>query len=279
MIEIGLRGVRKRFARPGGRDLTIFDNLDLNVGRGEILAIVGPSGGGKTTLLNILALLEPIDSGEICVSGESRSVQDSGRLSMGYLFQRDALLPWRTAMGNSLLGLECRGVLSSRSRLRARKYFDRFGLSGFEEAWPSTMSGGQRQRVALIQNLLFDPDILLLDEPFGSVDYQTKLLLEEELLGVIRPAEGRDGKTVVFVTHDIEEAIVLADRVLVLGFPGEGIVFEGCVPLQREERSPIEARQSEVMKELFREIWAILRSHAPGASSRAEALRQTAVRG
>lgn len=261
MGGIRLVGVSKRFRRPQGNgDLIIFDRINLGVDDGKIVAIVGPSGCGKTTLLNLIALLEPADGGEVLIQGTPRLPSDVGTVSMGYLFQRDALLPWRTALGNALLGLECQGKEDTSSRELVTTYFERFGLRGFEEAWPETLSGGQRQRVALIQNLLPDPDILLLDEPFGSLDYQTKLVLEDELLGVIRPPEGSGRrKTVVFVTHDIEEAVVLADRVVVLGPPPNGVILDVDVPLADSLREPVAARQSEVMRRLFALIWEQLR--------------------
>lgn len=260
MNRIELRNLTKVFPRPGGDGaLTIVEEFNLDIEPGKTLAIVGPSGCGKTTLLNMLALLEPCDAGQVVYDGQTRTIHDVGKLSLGYLFQRDALLPWRTAWGNALLGLACRRKITTETKDLVASYFKRFGLAGFERAWPGTLSGGQRQRVALIQNLLIDPDVLLLDEPFGSLDYQTKLNLEKELLGVIRAKNG-DGKrkTVVFVTHDIEEAIVLADRVVVLGQPPQGILFDEEIPLSEMLRDPVAARQSDVMQRLFGKIWAKL---------------------
>jgi NitT/TauT family transport system ATP-binding protein len=263
---IVLERVGKRFARArGAGQLEILRDFNLRVEAGETLAIIGASGCGKSTLLNILALLEPADEGDVLIGGRRCTPVDAGTVSMGYLFQRDALLPWRTAIGNALLGMECRGLEGNDVNERASEYFTRFGLEGFEHAWPHTLSGGQRQRVALIQNLLPDPDILLLDEPFGSLDYQTKLTLEEELLSVIRSRDTATiagavrRKTVVFVTHDIEEAVTLGDRVMVLGQPPTGILLDLRVELADEQRLPVAARQSDVMKKLFGQIWGILR--------------------
>jgi NitT/TauT family transport system ATP-binding protein len=266
MKGIDLQRVSKHFIRAHGLGrITIFQELTLHIEAGKTLAVVGPSGCGKSTLLNIIALLEPIQDGEVLIHGRHVNRADAGTLSMGYLFQRDALLPWRTAMDNALLGVECQRRITNDVGRRAANYFARFGLRGFEHAWPETLSGGQRQRVALIQNLLVDPDILLLDEPFGHLDYQTKLRLEEELLGVIRP-EGGDvpeeqlqRKTVIFVTHDIEEAITLGDRVVVLGAPPSGIMLDLPITLDNAMRTPIAARQSDVMKSLFGKIWGMLR--------------------
>ncbi len=270
MLSIDLQGIRKVFPRAnGGSPLVVFNKLSLEVGAGEVVGVVGPSGCGKSTLLNLVALLEPPDDGAVVMGGRALTLAEVGSLSMGYLFQRDALLPWRSAWRNALLGVECRGGLRSGVEERTAWYFKQFGLAGFEHAMPHTLSGGQRQRVALIQNLLVDPDVLLLDEPFGNLDYQTKLTLEEELNGIIRPAAAGKGetipaKTVLFVTHDIEEAIVLADRVVVLGPPPAGILADIRVPIPPAMRSPVAARQSEVARRLFSEIWALLKTPQTG---------------
>jgi NitT/TauT family transport system ATP-binding protein len=245
--------------------LVVFSDFSLTVPAGQVVSVVGPSGCGKTTLLNLLALLEPADQGEVLIGGRQFRAADVGTPPLGYLFQRDALLPWRTAWQNALLGAECRGLLSEDVEGNAREFFERFGLTGFEHAWPRTLSGGQRQRVALIQNLLISPDILLLDEPLGSLDFQMELVLEEELLGVLRPSDGRapgERKTVVLVTHDISEAITFADRVLVLGSPPTGILLDLEVCLDEAERTPVIARQSEKMKSLFALIWQNLEKPA-----------------
>jgi NitT/TauT family transport system ATP-binding protein len=262
MGGIEIRNVTKTFpSSEGNGRLCVFREFSLAIPDGEILAIVGPSGCGKTTLLNMLALLEPLDFGLVRLDDRVLVPSDLGRLSLGYLFQRDALLPWRTAWENALLGLECRGRVTEKAKEIAGEYFRRFGLESVRNAWPSTLSGGQRQRVALIQSLLVEPDILLLDEPFGGVDFQTKLMLEAELLSVVRPASGNfRRKAVVFVTHDIEEAITLADRVIVFGMPPVRILLDRPVELPDEFREPVKARQSEVMSDLFGRIWAALQS-------------------
>lgn len=257
-----IRNVTKTF--PGSGDngpLCVFREFNLAIPDGEILAIVGPSGCGKTTLLNMMALLERPDYGQVRLDDRVLSSADVGDLSLGYLFQRDALLPWRTAWKNALLGLECQGRVTETAKETAAEYFQRFGLEPFRDAWPFTLSGGQRQRVALIQSLLVEPDILLLDEPFGGIDFQTKLMLEAELLSVVRPSAGMPRrKAVVFVTHDIEEAITLADRVVVFGMPPVRVLLDRRVELPDECRDPIAARQSDVMSDLFSRIWAALQS-------------------
>lgn len=272
MDGIELRNVTKTFPRAhGGGTLTVFKDFNLDIDRGEIVAIVGASGCGKTTLLNVIALLEACDWGDVWIDGKRQSTRDAGKLPVGYLFQRDALLPWKTAWKNALLGLECRRKLSKHAEQIAEEYFERFGLKGFEHAWPHTLSGGQRQRVALVQSLLVNPDYLLLDEPFGSLDYQTKLDMEELLLDVIRPDDDREHRrTVIIVTHDIEEAIVLADRVIVIGSEHSSennqpsqVILERPIELPDELRNPVSGRQSDEMKEYFPLIWESLRAGVP----------------
>ncbi len=262
MPAIELERVSKSFSRNRREDrLQVLRELSLTIPDGETLAIVGPSGCGKTTLLNILALLDAPESGRVLVDGAPRTPSEVGSLSLGYLFQRDALLPWRTAFQNALLGLQCKNRGGLAEEARCHDYFARFGLEGFEDAMPHVLSGGQRQRVAIIQNLLTDPEILLLDEPFGSLDYQTRLILEDEMLDVLRGRNGSSArKTVVLVTHDIEEAVTLGDRVLVMGRPGAGFLLDVPVRLSEHERDPVEARRSDTMKELFGLIWQSMRS-------------------
>jgi NitT/TauT family transport system ATP-binding protein len=256
MNEIELSRVTKTFPPKGMRGpVIVLDRLSLGVSRGSTVAVVGRSGAGKTTLLNIIARLVLPNSGVVSIAGEDDR-DGPGCVRIGYLFQRDALLPWRTALSNALLGLECRGERTERHVARAIEMFEQFGLRGSEHALPQGLSGGQRQRVALIQNILFSPRILLLDEPFGSVDYQTKLLLEDALLAMLRWT-GDARPTVVFVTHDIEEAIVMADRILVLD--GErGFVFDEQVPIDATEKSAVGTRQTVVLREMFGQIWRAL---------------------
>jgi NitT/TauT family transport system ATP-binding protein len=256
---IRLQGIRKRFA--GGPWL--FDGLDLHANPGEVVALVGPSGSGKTTLLNIISLLEPIEGGAVFLLGEQCGPSQLGKPSLSYLFQDSALLPWATIWQNILLGLECRNAVNGTSSERARKWLDRLGLTGYEHAYPSMLSGGQRQRVAIAQSLLLDPRMFLLDEPASSLDFQNKLILEEELLRVIRTStESGQPRTALLVTHDIEQALVLADRVLVIGrHPGQPahVALELAVPVPSEERDPVRSRQSPQLRESFGVIWNALK--------------------
>lgn len=257
---IEIRRVCKAF-RNGGT--SIFRDFSLLVPTSQVLAIVGPSGSGKSTLLNVIALLEEPQRGEVFIEGEKRTTEQVGTLPMAYIFQRDALLPWRTVLDNVLVGARCRAPITPETKEKALDFLDRFGLRGYEHVFPNTLSGGQRQRVAIIQNLLIDPHILLLDEPFASLDFQTKLVLEEELLRVIRNGgSSHKPRTVVLVTHDIEEALVLADRIIVLGrYAGEPahIAMDMPVGLAPGDRDPAKARENRIVRESFEQIWSAIK--------------------
>jgi NitT/TauT family transport system ATP-binding protein len=207
-VQLSVRNVRKSFSGKAG-EVRVLDDLSFHINERDFVSIIGPSGCGKTTIFNIIAgLLEP-DSGSLYYRGEEI---ESLRGRVGYMMQKDLLFPWRTVLGNVLLGLETRGVDRVEAEGKAREYLKGFGLSGFENAYPKTLSGGMRQRVALIRTLIMDPDILLLDEPFSALDYQTRLYLE----GVLKDAVETYHKTVILVTHDIDEAVALSKRVVVL---------------------------------------------------------------
>jgi NitT/TauT family transport system ATP-binding protein len=207
-VQLSVRSVRKSFSGKSGQ-VPVLEDLSFDINESDFVSIIGPSGCGKTTIFNIIAgLIEP-DSGMMIFRGEEI---DSLRGRVGYMMQKDLLFPWRTVLGNVLLGLETRGVDSRKAEEKAREYLDRFGLAGFENAYPKTLSGGMRQRVALIRTLIMDPDILLLDEPFSALDYQTRLYLE----GVLKDAVQTYNKTVILVTHDVDEAVALSKRVVVL---------------------------------------------------------------
>ena len=193
----------------GSPPVGALDGLDLTVLPGEFVSLVGPSGCGKSTLLRVLAGLLMPTSGEASVLGES-TVDRPG--AAGYMPQRDLLLPWRRTMGNATLGAQIAGEPIQLARDRAAALFPRFGLAGFEKAWPSQLSGGMRQRLALLRTFLLDKQVLLLDEPFGALDAITRRKMYEWLQEVWLA----DGRTVLFVTHDVEEALYLSDRVVVL---------------------------------------------------------------
>lgn len=211
---------------PGSPPVPAVAGLDLTVGSGEFVSLVGPSGCGKSTLLKVLAGLLVPTSGAACVQGAS--TVDSPGLA-GYMPQRDLLLPWRRAIDNAILGAQIAGEPVAAARERAAALFPRFGLAGFERAWPAQLSGGMRQRLALLRTFLLDRAVLLLDEPFGALDAITRRKMYEWLQGVWLA----DGRTVLFVTHDVEEALYLSDRVLVLSPRPARVVTALAVDLPR----------------------------------------------
>src|SRR5215470_10305941 len=184
--------------------------VTLSIPQGRFVSLIGPSGCGKSTIFNIIAgLLEPT-SGRVLIDG----VDATGTIGrVGYMLQKDLLLPWRTVLDNTILGMEIQHVPLRAARERALPLLHRYGLAGFEYLYPNALSGGMRQRAALLRTLLFDTDVILLDEPFGALDAQTKLQMQEWLLALWSDF----AKTVVFVTHDVEEAIFLSDEVHVMG--------------------------------------------------------------
>jgi ABC-type nitrate/sulfonate/bicarbonate transport system ATPase subunit len=223
--KLRLDQVSMAFKTPKG----VFQALapvSLDIAQGRFVSLIGPSGCGKSTIFNIVAgLLEP-SAGRVLIDGADATGM-IGRV--GYMLQKDLLLPWRTVLDNVILGMEIQGVPLREARERALPLLHRYGLSGFEYLYPNSLSGGMRQRAALLRTLLFDTDVILLDEPFGALDAQTKLRMQEWLLGLWSDF----GKTVVFVTHDIEEAIYLSDEVHVMATRPGRIVESITVPIVR----------------------------------------------
>lgn len=206
--EVTVRDLSKSFALNGQR-LNVLRDLQLEVRGGEALAIVGPSGCGKTTLLRVLAGLEQPDVGEVLIDGHPVHGVGTER---AIIFQEPRLLPWLTVLGNVAFGLQVRGTPHDKAEARARHYIRLVGLHEFEDAYPRQLSGGMAQRVGIARALTVQPEILLLDEPLGALDAMTKLTMQEELARIWR----EEKVTLILVTHDLEEAIYLADRVLVL---------------------------------------------------------------
>lgn len=206
--QLQISGLSKSFDTDEGR-LPVVQNLTFDIKERDFVSLIGPSGCGKTTIFNIVAGLLPYDGGTMTFRGER---VDGLRGRIGYMMQKDLLFPWRTVLQNCLLGVEMAPAKREGARDRALSWLRTLGMSDFANAYPSTLSGGQRQRVALIRTLVMDPDILLLDEPFSALDYQTRLHLE----GVLMKAVEEAGKTVILITHDIDEAVALSKRVVVL---------------------------------------------------------------
>jgi NitT/TauT family transport system ATP-binding protein len=210
MATISVRGLRKVHTTERGSQITALAGVDLDVADGELVAIVGPSGCGKTTLLSEIAGLQEPTAGEIRV--DDRPVHGPGR-DRGVVFQADAVFLWRTVRKNVEYGLEIQGLGREARRERAEEYLRLVGLERFGDLYPKELSGGMKKRCQIATVLANSPDVLLMDEPFGALDYPTKCQLQEELLRIL----SRDPKTTLFVTHDIEEALFLADRVVVMG--------------------------------------------------------------
>ena len=206
--KIRVESLDKSFNVDGYRQL-VLDDIQLTVGEGEFVSIIGPSGCGKSTLLNIVAGLDSPDSGTVTVGGD-QGVSALGRV--GYMQQKDLLLPWRTVLDNAILGLELHGVPRRQARTRALELTEFFGLKGFENQYPYALSGGMKQRAAFLRTMLMDQEIVLLDEPFGALDALTRVQMQEWLLELWDSLR----KTIVLITHDMDEAILLSDRVYVL---------------------------------------------------------------
>jgi NitT/TauT family transport system ATP-binding protein len=236
--------------RPGGRRIDALKDFTLTLGSGEFVSLVGPSGCGKSTLLRVIAGLHKDYSGRVHLDPELQ------RHSLGFVFQRDSLLPWRTVLDNVATGLQIRGVSKRERNDRARALIDRVGLGGFEQAYPSQLSGGMRQRVSVARSLIYEPKLILMDEPFGALDAQAKGQIQELFLSIwedMRPS-------VIFVTHDLAESIYLAERVVVLsGRPGQ-VKTEVPVELPRPRTSPFEIWRDEHYLSLHGQLWDSLKN-------------------
>jgi NitT/TauT family transport system ATP-binding protein len=249
MIEV--RNVAKVY-RSGRRETFAIGNASFSVRKGEFVSIVGPSGCGKSTLLNMVASFMSPTTGAIEVQG--RPVEP-GTIPprLGYIFQKDTVLPWFTVARNVGLGLRFRGLSNAEIHAKVERLLGLAGLSGCGDMFPHHLSGGMRQRVALLMTLACDPEILLLDEPFGALDSNTKMVLHHELLEIWQQL----GQTTLMVTHDLDEAVTLSDRVIVLSAPPSHVVLDHEVDLARP-RDVFSLRQSAEFGEHVREIWRVL---------------------
>jgi NitT/TauT family transport system ATP-binding protein len=249
---LSLLNVGCRFSTASGRGYVAVSDTTLRVMPGEFVSVVGPTGCGKTTLLNLAAgLLQPSE-GRVEVFGAPLSGINR---RAGYMFQADALMPWRTALQNAVLGLEYRGIPAQQAVETGARWLRRVGLAGFGDRYPHQLSGGMRKRVALAQTLALDPDIILMDEPFSALDIQTRQLMENEVLELWQEKR----KAVLFITHDLDEAIALSDRVVVLcAGPGTHPVGEFPIDLPRP-RDVAEIRSHRRFVDLHAQIWTRLR--------------------
>jgi len=250
--QIVIDKVNHTYRPPRGRQVLALADVSLEVRPREFLAILGPSGCGKSTLLYLVGGFLPIETGRILVEGKPVTAPGPDR---GIVFQHFALFPWKTVRGNILYGLERQKLQRAERERRARAFIDLVGLKGFEDSYPSQLSGGMKQRTAIARTLAFDPSILLMDEPFGALDAQTRSLMQTELLSIWQ----RTPKTVIFVTHDVQEAVYLADRVAVMSArPGR---IKAMVDTKFGHRDPSILRSKEFVERVD-ELWNLVRVEA-----------------
>lgn len=242
------------FEAEDGTRVSIFDKLDFHVGSGEIVSIVGRSGAGKSTLFNLISGLLRPQAGKVAIG--SRADGSAGRIA--YMLQKDLLMPWRSILQNALLGIELYRKVTPADVARARDMLARYGLGSVVDAYPHSLSGGMRQRAALTRTLLVEPTLVLLDEPFSALDYETRLALEDDVMAL----RASSGTSVVLVTHDIEEAIAMSDRVILLGGRPARIEDEIDVVLSTHgPRTAVSAREAPEFRTYHARIWGGLRSN------------------
>jgi NitT/TauT family transport system ATP-binding protein len=248
---IELKQATKRFLTPAGKVYTAVRDINMAVAPGEFVAVVGPTGCGKSTTLGLISGLEPPSAGEAIVMGKPVTGINP---SIGYVFQADAVFPWKSVLDNVATGPRFRGVSRREAEQQAREWITRVGLDGFESYYPHQLSGGMRKRVALAQTLIDQPKIILMDEPFSALDVQTRTLMENELLSLWSSTSA----SVVFVTHDLEEAIALADRVFVLTAGPATVKAAYTVDLARP-RNVAEIHFESRFTQIYEQIWNSLR--------------------
>lgn len=239
------------FGIEDGKPVEVIGSVSFELGAGEIVSLVGPSDCGKTTLLNLICGLLPPTGGTVLWHGREL---DGVPQRVGYMLQKDLLLPWRTAVQNVTLALEVKQVGRSERVARARSLLDRLGLGAFTDYYPSALSGGMRQRVALARTLATDPEVLLLDEPFSALDFQTKILIERDTVRLVRD----EGRSLLLITHDIEEAVSLSDRVIVLSHRPCTVVTQHCIELPGDRTDVMAMREHPEFARYVRKIWSEL---------------------
>jgi NitT/TauT family transport system ATP-binding protein len=254
-MRVVVEGVSKTYVDRAGHSVRALDGIDLTVDPEEFVAVLGPSGCGKSTLLNLIAGLLTPSAGAIWLDGE----HVPGRASTAMVFQEFALFPWRTVQGNVAFGLEDKGVPRVERARRARAFIELAGLAGFETRYPHQLSGGMRQRVGIARALAVEPAVLLMDEPFSALDAQTRQLMQEELLAIWE----RTRQTIVYVTHNIQEAVYMADRVVVLSRRPGRVLAEVKVDLERPRAERMMGEPAFVSA--VERIWSLIREQAQQA--------------
>ncbi|MFL9876997.1 ABC transporter ATP-binding protein [Herbaspirillum rhizosphaerae] len=259
MLEnrLEVQNLSHAFIKANGEEIRIFQNLNFTVGKAEIVAIVGRSGAGKSTLFNLISGLLTPSAGKIALGEKA----DGTPGSIAYMLQKDLLLPWRTILENAVLGIELHRPVTEADRTRAKVMLGRYGLESVANAYPHSLSGGMKQRVALTRTLLADPSVVLLDEPFSALDYETRLMLENDVISLTRT----EGTSVILVTHDIDEAIAMSNRIVVLGGRPAKITREEKILLTVEgitdgDRDAVTARGAPEFPLFHKEIWNALRA-------------------
>jgi len=246
--RIDVRGLSKSF-QLAGRAIEAVRDVSFSVRRGEFVALLGPSGSGKSTILNMIATLVKPTSGQILIDGVP-VISGKATADVGYVFQRDTLFPWRTVADNIGYGLQLAGVPDAERKARIAACVAQAGLQGFEQAYPSALSGGMRQRAALMRTLVVEPQILLMDEPFGALDTHTKIDMHDVLLRIWE----RELQTVLFVTHDLGEALTLADRIILFS-ARPGMIKDTFEVDFARPRDAVKVRETPRYAELFQHIW------------------------
>lgn len=242
-----VKGISKKYQSKKSEILAI-DNINFRVKKGEFVSIIGPSGCGKSTLLSIIAGLETKTTGEIYIEGKKvEGISDK----VGYMLQRDCLLEWRTILSNTMLGLEIKGKNNSEGKEYVESLLKKYNLFDFKDKYPSELSGGMRQRVALIRTLAVKPKILLLDEAFSALDYQTRMLVIKDVYRILK----NENKTVLMVTHDISEAISMSDRVVVLSNRPSVIKKIYDINFDMESRDPMNCRENPKFSKYYENLW------------------------
>lgn len=253
VTQIRAVGITKVFQAVDGSEVVALDGLDLDIRPGEFVCVVGPSGCGKSTFLSMMAGLETPTEGTIAIKD---TVISSPHPDVAMVFQEHSLFPWKTVLHNVAVAQKARGMPRKQREQRAREIIAMAGLSGFEDKHPCELSGGMRQRVGIARALAAEPEVLLMDEPFGALDAQTRKLFQEELLRIY----DQFGKTIVFVTHSVEEAVFLADRVVVMTFRPGRIKKVFDVPIERPRT--LDILNDEIFQEIRTEVWESLKEEA-----------------